>query len=135
MWKYTVEVRGMMCAMCESHVNDAVRRALRVKSVRSSRAKNETVVLAEQALDEAALRDAIAATGYEVGGVTRQQAQKGLFGWVCGRAMALPYKPGRTSRSTGKPGSRVITNLCRGRCLHCARRRVSEANRAARPGS
>ena len=78
MWKYTVEVRGMMCAMCESHVNDAVRRALRVKSVRSSRAKNETVVLAEQALDEAALRDAI---GYEVGGVTRQQAQKGLFGW------------------------------------------------------
>ena len=81
MWKYTVEVRGMMCAMCESHVNDAVRRALRVKSVRSSRAKNETVVLAEQALDEAALRDAIAATGYEVGGVTRQQAQKGLFGW------------------------------------------------------
>ena len=81
MWKYTVEVRGMMCAMCESHVNDAVRRALRVKSVRSSRAKNETVVLAEQALDEAALRDAIAATGYEVGGITRQQAQKGLFGW------------------------------------------------------
>ncbi len=71
MWKYTVEVRGMMCAMCESHVNDAVRRALRVKSVRSSRAKNETVVLAEQALDEAALRDAIAATGYEVGGVSR----------------------------------------------------------------
>ena len=58
-----------------------MRRALRVKSVRSSRAKNETVVLAEQALDEAALRDAIAATGYEVGGVTRQQAQKGLFGW------------------------------------------------------
>ena len=56
MWKYTVEVRGMMCAMCESHVNDAVRRALRVKSVRSSRAKNETVVLAEQALDEAKLR-------------------------------------------------------------------------------
>ena len=43
--------------------------------------QNETVVLAEQALDEAALRDAIAATGYEVGGVTRQQAQKGLFGW------------------------------------------------------
>lgn len=81
MWKYTIEVRGMMCAMCESHVNDAVRRALPVKSVRSSRAKNETVVLAEQALDEVALRAAITATGYEAGGITRQQAQKGLFGW------------------------------------------------------
>ena len=81
MWKYTIEVRGMMCAMCESHVNDAVRRALPVKSVRSSRAKNETVVLAEQALDEVALRTAITATGYEAGGITRQPAQKGLFGW------------------------------------------------------
>ena len=66
MWKYTVEVRGMMCAMCESHVNDAVRRALRVKSVRSSRAKNETVVLAEQALDEAALRERMRRVKYEL---------------------------------------------------------------------
>ena len=24
MWKYTVQVNGMMCGMCESHVNDAV---------------------------------------------------------------------------------------------------------------
>ena len=27
MWKYTVEVNGMMCGMCEAHVNDAVRKA------------------------------------------------------------------------------------------------------------
>ena len=26
MWKYTVQVNGMMCGMCESHVNDAVLR-------------------------------------------------------------------------------------------------------------
>lgn len=25
MWKHTVEVNGMMCGMCEAHVNDAVR--------------------------------------------------------------------------------------------------------------
>ena len=29
MWKYTVQVDGMMCGMCESHVNDAVRKAFR----------------------------------------------------------------------------------------------------------
>ena len=28
MWKYTVEVNGMMCGMCEAHVNDAVRKGL-----------------------------------------------------------------------------------------------------------
>jgi len=33
MWKYTVRVTGMMCGMCESHVNDAVRRAFPVKKV------------------------------------------------------------------------------------------------------
>ena len=29
MWKYTIQVDGMMCGMCESHVNDAVRKAFR----------------------------------------------------------------------------------------------------------
>ena len=36
MWKYTVQVNGMMCGMCESHVNDAVRKAFPVKKVTSS---------------------------------------------------------------------------------------------------
>lgn len=39
MWKYTVQVNGMMCGMCESHVNDAVRKAFPVKKVSSSRSK------------------------------------------------------------------------------------------------
>lgn len=29
MIKTTVQVEGMMCGMCESHVNDAVRKACR----------------------------------------------------------------------------------------------------------
>ena len=44
MWKYTVEVNGMMCGMCEAHVNDAVRKACPVKKVSSSRSKNQTEV-------------------------------------------------------------------------------------------
>lgn len=39
MWKYTIQVNGMMCGMCESHVNDAVRKAFPVKKVTSSRSK------------------------------------------------------------------------------------------------
>ena len=31
MWKYTVEVNGMVCGMCEAHVSDAIRGALPVK--------------------------------------------------------------------------------------------------------
>ncbi len=44
-----------------------------------------------------------------------------------------PYGRRRIPRPTGKPRPPVTTNLCRGRCSHCARRRVSEANRAAGP--
>ena len=80
MWKYTIQVDGMMCGMCESHVNDAVRKAFPVKKVSSSRGKNETTVISEGELDEAALRSVIAATGYEVGRIQKEPgAKKGLF--------------------------------------------------------
>ena len=81
MWKYTVQVNGMMCSMCESHVNDAVRKVFPVKKVTSSRSKNETTVITEAELDEEALRSAISATGYEVGGIRKEPwEKKGLFG-------------------------------------------------------
>ena len=47
MWKYTVEVNGMVCGMCEAHVNDAIRKAFPVKKVSSSRSKSQTVILSE----------------------------------------------------------------------------------------
>ena len=81
MWKYTIRVDGMMCSMCESHVNDAVRRAFPVKKVTSSRGKSETTVIAETVLDEAALGAAISATGYDVGEIQKEPwEKKGLFG-------------------------------------------------------
>ena len=82
MWKYTVQVDGMMCGMCESHVNDAVRKVVPVKKVTSSRSKKETVVITETELDQEALRAAISATGYEVGEIRKEPwKKKGLFGW------------------------------------------------------
>ena len=76
-----VKVDGMMCGMCEAHVNDAVRRALPVKKVSSSHTKGETVILSEEALDEQALRDAINATGYEVKAVSSALClKKGCLG-------------------------------------------------------
>ena len=81
MWKYTVEVRGMMCGMCEAHVNDAVRKAFPVKKVSSARGKKQTVVISERELDTSALSDAIRKTGYEVGEIRKEPYEKkGLFG-------------------------------------------------------
>ena len=66
MEKLTLRIDGMMCAMCESHVNEAVRRAIPVKKVTSSHVRGETVILAETGIDEEALRAAIDRTGYRV---------------------------------------------------------------------
>lgn len=62
----------MMCGMCESRVKDAVRRAFPAKKVTFSHSKGETVILTEQEIDEAALRSAIGATGYEVEAVSSE---------------------------------------------------------------
>lgn len=81
MIKTTVEVDGMMCGMCESHVNDAIRKAFKVKKVNSSHTKSRTVIESEEALNEDALRKAITETGYEVKGITLETFEKkGLFG-------------------------------------------------------
>jgi len=69
MLKITVKVDGMMCGICESHVNGAVRRSLPVKKVTSSHKKGETVILTETDISEEQLRVAIEPTGYRVDNV------------------------------------------------------------------
>ena len=82
MLKITVQVDGMMCGMCESHVNDAVRKAFKVKKVTSSHSKGQTVILTENNIDEGVLRSAIGATGYEVKAISKEPYEKkGLFGF------------------------------------------------------
>ena len=39
MYKTTLKIDGMMCGMCESHINDTIRKAAPVKKVTSSHAK------------------------------------------------------------------------------------------------
>ena len=59
MVKMTLDVDGMACGMCEAHVNEAVRAAFPVKKVTSSHAKGETVILTEQDIDDAKLKEVI----------------------------------------------------------------------------
>ena len=69
-----LKVQGMMCGMCESHINEVVRK------VSSSHTRGETVIVSEQELDIETLKQAIAATGYTVTGAeTRPYEKKGFF--------------------------------------------------------
>ena len=80
MWKYTVEVDGMMCGMCEAHTNDAIRKAFKVKKVESSHTKKQTVIIAEEEIDEDELRGVITNLGYDMGKVTKEPYKKKFLG-------------------------------------------------------
>ena len=81
MIKTTVKVDGMMCGMCESHVNDAVRKAFQVDKVSSSHSKGETTIITDGPVDQDRLKAAIKATGYEIKGITSEpyEKKKGVF--------------------------------------------------------
>ena len=74
MVKTVLDIDGMMCGMCESHINDAVRNHFTVKKVTSSRRKKRTEILSEEPLDEAALQKVIGETGYTLTGMHSEQA-------------------------------------------------------------
>ena len=76
----TLNIEGMMCGMCEAHMNDAIRKNFNVKKVTSSHAKGETVVVSEEPLDEAKVQAVVKETGYTLHGVeSKPYEKKGLF--------------------------------------------------------
>lgn len=76
----TLRLDGMMCSMCESHVNDAIRRALPVKKVSSSHKKGLCVILSEEPLAETTLHAALDPLGYRLLDVqVAPYEKKGLF--------------------------------------------------------
>ena len=77
MTKTTLKIDGMMCGMCESHVNEAIRNAFQVNKVTSSHAKGETVILSDEPLDEARLREVLAPTGYTLTSIASEPYEKG----------------------------------------------------------
>ena len=81
MIKTTLKIDGMMCGMCEAHINDVIRRTVPgAKKVASSHKKGESTFLTEEAPDESLLREAIAATGYACLSVSSEPYErKGLF--------------------------------------------------------
>jgi len=64
-----VKVDGMMCHNCEKHVNEAVKKNFKIKSVTSDHEKKETVILSKEALDHDSLKTIIEEEGYTVLGI------------------------------------------------------------------
>lgn len=85
MYETKANIDGMMCSMCTSHVNDCIRAAFKVKSVKATLKNNgETTILSEEKIDEKALREALGKLGYKLTLFEEKEAEpkKGLFGFL-----------------------------------------------------
>ena len=81
MVQVVMQVDGMRCEMCESHVCDQLRKIPGVKKAKASHSRNTATVVAEDDVDLVALKVAVMRQGYRVGDVTVTPYQKmGLFG-------------------------------------------------------
>lgn len=79
MVKITLEIDGMACGMCESHINDTIRSKFAIKKVSSSHSKGKTEIIAENPLNSEELRKVIHETGYEILTINTEPYEKKRF--------------------------------------------------------
>ena len=83
MTKTTLKIDGMMCGMCEAHVNDAIRNNLKIKKVTSSHKTGETVIISEHEIEENSLIEIIEKQGYKLlSSSSEPYEKKGIFSFL-----------------------------------------------------
>ena len=80
MTRTIIGVDGMMCSMCEAHINEAVRKAVpEAKKITSNRGKKQTEMISEGAVETEKIKAAIEATGYTYLGAESEPYKKKGF--------------------------------------------------------
>ena len=80
MVKTVLKIDGMMCGMCEAHMNELIRKNFKVKKVTSSAKDGETVIISDAELDIPWAKKQIKDIGYEmVDYISEPYEKKGLF--------------------------------------------------------
>ena len=80
MVKTVLKIDGMVCGMCEAHMNDLIRKNFKVKKVTSSAKDGETVIISDAELDIPWAKKQIKDIGYELVDYTSEPYEKkGLF--------------------------------------------------------
>ena len=80
MVKTVLKIDGMMCGMCEAHMNELIRKNYKVKKVTSSAKDGETVIFSDAELDIPWAKKQFKDIGYEMVDYTSEPYEKkGLF--------------------------------------------------------
>ena len=62
----TLTVEGIKCGMCETHVNDIIRKNFKIKGVKSSARKNTITITYENEIDLIKVAEVLHSFGYDV---------------------------------------------------------------------
>ncbi len=61
-----IKIDGLHCSMCETYVNNLVRKTSEVKKVKTSHLKGNCLIVCDESIDENIFKDAINESGYKV---------------------------------------------------------------------
>ena len=79
--KYVLGIDGMLCGMCELHVEEAIAKGIKIKKAKASRFKKQVVVFTELNLDKEDFLKVFEPTGYQLMTCERMAAVKHWYGW------------------------------------------------------
>ncbi|MDO4554358.1 MAG: heavy metal-associated domain-containing protein [Lachnospiraceae bacterium] len=86
MYKTIMKIDGMMCGMCEAHMNDLIRQNYNVKKVTSSAKKGESIVLSEEEINVDEAGKLIEEIGYKLLSAEQvlieNERKKGFFSFL-----------------------------------------------------
>ncbi len=83
MIKIVLSVDGMMCKMCEAHVNDAIKKAFENVKVSSSHENKQTIILTNSQIDKETLKQIVEKEGFTLLDIKiEEQKKKGLFSFL-----------------------------------------------------
>ena len=79
--KYVLKIDGMRCGMCEAHVEEAIRKAIKVKKIKASHIKNNLVVISEEKHSREDFSNILSNLGYKVVSYEESITVKKFLGW------------------------------------------------------
>ncbi len=79
--KYVLGIDTMRCEMCEMHVEDAIRKAIKVKKINASHITNKVVVILEDNLSLDDFHKILDSTGYKITSFEVSEAKRTILGW------------------------------------------------------
>ena len=79
MYKIVLGIDGMKCGMCEAHINDLIRKKIKVNKVSSNHKKGETTIICDTYLSQDLLDNVFEGSGYKIDSLKREEAKKTLF--------------------------------------------------------